>query len=369
MKQLVLVGGGHSHVEVLKRFATCREPSTRITLISPHASTPYSGMIPGFIAGHYWAEECFIDLVSLARSAGAEFIQASVNGMHLDARLTFCSDGRNVPYDLASIDVGSRPETIDAPGAASHALSIKPIERFLQRWQELAARAARLPEGYRILVVGGGAGGVESLLAMQYRLQTAGAREVRFSLATDGEEILPTHSPRVRRAFLQVLRKRAVEVHAGRPVIEVRAGAAVLAGGRELSADLIIWATGAGAPCWPGACGLVTDRKGFVLVNEALQSVNRPEVFAAGDVAEMQDSPRPKSGVYAVRQGPPLAENLRHALRGERLRPYRAQRQALALISTGNRYAVASRGPLTFRGKWVWRWKNRIDRRFMQRYA
>lgn len=369
MKRLVLVGGGHSHVEVLRRFAARPEPSTWITLISPHGRTSYSGMIPGFIAGHYREDECFIDLVSLARRAGAEFIQASVNGMHLDARLTFCSDGRNVPYDLASIDVGSRPETIDTPGAASHALSIKPIDRFLKNWQELAARATRLPKGYRILVVGGGAGGVESLLAMQYRLQTAGARKVRFALATDGEEILPTHSPHVRRTFLEVLRKRAVEVHAGQAVIEVRPDAAVLAGGREVAADLIVWATGAGAPCWPSACGLVTDRKGFILVNEALQSVNRPEIFAAGDVAEMQHSPRPKSGVYAVRQGPPLAENLRHALRGELLRPYQAQRQALALISTGDRYAVASRGSLTFRGRSVWRWKNLIDRRFMQRYA
>jgi selenide,water dikinase len=369
MKRLLLIGGGHSHVEALRRFSQTPDASAKITLISPSAKTPYSGMIPGFIAGHYRLEDCHIDLVALARRARAEFIQASVNGLHLDARLAFCAHGPAVPYDFASIDIGSRPSTLLTPGAESNALGIKPIDAFLRRWDALASAAKELPRGYRILVIGGGAAGVESLLAMQYRLHQAGACAVRFALATDSAEILPTHAPRVQRAFRRVLSARGIEVHSGLPVTQVLTDGAVLADGREVAADLIVWATGAGAPAWPAACGLATDRDGFILVNSSLQSLNRPEIFAAGDIAEMALTSRPKSGVYAVRQGPPLSENLRRILRGEPLTAYRAQREALALISTGDRYAVASRGWLTFEGNWVWRWKDRIDRRFMRRYA
>jgi selenide,water dikinase len=369
MKRLLLIGGGHSHVEVLRRFARRPEPGTHMTLISPQKATAYSGMIPGFIAGHYRQQECYIDLIALAHRAKADFVQASVNGLHLDARLAFCVEGQTIRYDVASIDIGSRPATLPTPGADINAVGIKPIDAFLRRWEALAAAGTQIPRGYRIVVIGGGAGGVESLLAMQYRLQLAGARELRFAMVTETAEVLPTHAGAVRSAFRRVLSTRGVELHCGRRVVQVLPRSVVLAGGTELAADWIVWATGAGAPAWPAACGLACDRHGFVVVNAALQSLNRPEIFAAGDIAEMPHSPRPKSGVYAVRQGPPLAENLRRALRGEALITHRLQRQALALISTGDRYAIASRGWLTLRGQWVWRWKDRIDRRFMQRYA
>lgn len=369
MKRLLLIGGGHSHVEVLRRLAQRPESAVETVLISAHSTTVYSGMLPGAVSGHYRLDECRIDLARLARRAGACFIEARVNGLHLDARLAFCADGRSFEYDVASIDVGSRPATLSVPGASHNALGIKPIETFLQHWEGIVAHARDLPDGYRLLVVGAGAAGIEVLLAMQHRLTGAGAPDVRFGLVTDSAQILPTHAPRVQRIFTRLLRERRVETFCGERVVRVMPRSVVLADGKEIPADRIVWATGAAAPLWPGACGLATTAEGFVLVNSYLQSINRPEIFAAGDVAEVRGDPRPKAGVYAVRQGPVLAANLRRALSGTPLLVFHPPRRALALISTGDRRAVASRGCIGVEGAALWHCKDWIDRRFVGRYA
>lgn len=367
MKRLLLIGGGHSHVEVLRRFARRPEPGTALTLVSPHPFALYSGMLPGLIAGHYRLEECRIDLAALAGSARARFVQTLVNGLHLDSRLAFCRSGETLPYDLASIDIGSRPDMLDVPGAAEYALAVKPAEHFIEQWSELVRRAPALPEGCRLLTVGGGAAGVETLLSMQHRLLHAGARSLRCALLTDTPEVLQSHPPRVRRVFAQLLRRRGIEIHTSARVVEVGPHS-VRTDGYAVDGDLIVWVTGASAPFWPRACGLSTDALGFIRVNASLHAMDHPEIFAAGDIAAME-SARPKSGVYAVRQGPPLEENLRRALRGEPLSAYGPQRHALSIISTGQRHAVASRGAIAVAGALVWLWKDWIDRRFVRRYA
>jgi selenide,water dikinase len=166
----------------------------------------------------------------------------------------------------------------------------------------------------------------------------------------------------------RVLRARDVACYARSRVTRIDAGVAHLADGRSIPADYVVWATGAAAPAWLRDAGLATDERGFVLVAATLQSCSHPEVFAAGDVATMAGHPRPKSGVFAVRQGPPLARNLRHALIGRAPEAYRPQTTALALVSTGDKHAIASWGRIAWEGDWVWRWKDRIDRRFMDRY-
>jgi selenide, water dikinase len=369
MRRLLLIGGGHSHVEVLRRFGLAPEPGTELVLVSPQPLTGYSGMLPGLIAGHYTTADAHIDLVGLARDARCRIMQTAVNGMHFDARLAFCDDGSTLEYDIASIDIGSRPGTLDVPGAAAHSLGVKPIERFMRRWTAVLerARAGKLPDGFRIAVVGGGAAGVETLLAMQHRMNATGSRAT-FALLSATEEILPAHPPSVQRIFRRVLNDRGIALHAGHAVNEVDAHSVCTDGGGRIGADLVVWATGASAPFWPRACGLAVDDQGFIRVEPTLQSVNRTGVFASGDIATIDDHARPKSGVFAVRQGPLLAGNLRRALRGAPLHGRVPQRQALALISTGDRHAVASRGWLTLEGDWVWRWKDWIDRRFMRRY-
>jgi selenide,water dikinase len=366
MKQLVLAGGGHSHVEVLRRFALHSLPGVELTLISPDRFTPYSGMLPGLVAGHYSAEECHIDLARLAAAVRARFVTERVSAIDLRDRRIRCESGHSLSYDLLSLDIGSTPPLDDIVGAREHGIPVKPVDRFLAGWERIEREARQRP--LHVAVVGGGAGGVELTLSMQHGLRRAGAA-ASFKVVTDGDVILPGHVAGVRRRMLRVLNARGVAVHARSRVVGLEQGTARLQDGTALTADAVVWATGASAPDWPRTSGLATQERGFVLVNENLQSVSHPEVFAAGDAATMVGHPRPKSGVYAVRQGPPLAENLRRALTGEKLEPYFPQPIALALIGTGDKYAIASWGPLAWAGEWVWRWKDRIDRPFMQRYV
>ena len=369
MKRLLLIGGGHSHVEVVRRFGRAPEPGVEVMLVSPGRYAGYSGMLPGLIAGHYAFDDAHIDLPRLTGASHCRFVPGTVNGLNPDARLAFCNNGQTLEFDIASIDIGSRPGTLDVPGACAHALGVKPLERFLARsqWALDRASAAHLPRGYRLVMVGAGAARAETLLSMQHRMARTGA-EARFALVSATAQILPGHRGRVRRIFTRLLRERGIESYCGRAVVEVTARSVVLAGGERVAADLVVWAVTASAPFWPGACGLAVDAGGFIRVDASLQSVNRAGVFAAGDIAAIEPSPAPKSGVYAVRQGPLLAANLRRTLRGEPLAAFAPQRAALALVSTGNRNAAASRGWPAAEGAWAWHGKDWIDRRFMRRY-
>ena len=370
MANLVLIGGGHAHVEVLRRFGMEPLPDVQLTLVSPHPDTPYSGMLPGWIAGHYTRDQCHIDLERLTRFARCRLVRAACNGINTGARLVFCDNGEILRFDTLSIDTGGRSPAFDTPGALDHALAVKPVAGFVTAWDALCERAARGDGPARIAMVGAGAAGTEVLLSMQHRLrQLAPAATAEFVLLSDSDTILPGHCSRVQALFRQVLEQRGIRLSLGHAVEHVDRGRLRLSGGETLSADVIVWATGTSAPLWPGASGLATDQRGFILVDDCLQSVSHPGIFAAGDIASVRDHPRPKSGVYAVRAGPVLCDNLRNALLDRPLRPWRPQPRALALISTGNRYAIASRGNLALAGAWVWTWKDGIDRRFMRRYA
>ncbi|MGE0557050.1 MAG: FAD-dependent oxidoreductase [Burkholderiales bacterium] len=366
-RRLLLIGGGHSHVEVIRRWSLNPERGVDVVLISPDRHTPYSGMLPGFIAGHYQFEDCHIDLDALCHRAGVIRIENALAAIDLTRHAVRCEDGSEHPYDVVSIDTGSTPTLASIPGAGHIGIPVKPVARFLGHWATLreAARAAK--RDISVTVVGAGAAGVEVALAMQYRIHADGGR-ARFTLVSDGPAILASHPAGVQRRFAAILRARGITVRLRAPVQSAEEGGLLLPGGERLPADRIIWVTGAAAPAWPRDCGLQTDAAGFIAVDANLQSLSHPGLFAAGDVATMTGTPHPKSGVYAVRQGPPLAENLRRAARGAPLLRYHPQRIALALISTGDRCAVASYGPLSVWGNWVWRWKDRIDTAFMRRY-
>jgi selenide,water dikinase len=368
MKRLVLCGGGHTHVEVLRRFGLRPVPGVELVLVSPNRFTPYSGMLPGLVAGHYRFDQVHLDLERVTHFAGARFLQTLVTGFDPRSRVVTLADGATLAFDVASLDVGSRPPTDGIPGAEEHAIGVKPVEPFLRvsgQWLE-RARA-----GTRLAVVGGGAGGVETLLSMQHRFrrETGRADAVECHLVTDVDQVLPDHGARAQAIFRRILAERGVELHLASRVVRVEAGAVHAANGLVVRAHAIVWATGAAPLPLLRASGLALDATGFVAVNDRLQSISHGHVFAAGDCATIVGHPRPKSGVYAVREGPPLAANLRAALAGRPLVRYVPQRHALALISTGNRYAVASRRSFAVEGAWVWWWKNWIDRRFVRRYA
>ena len=372
LKDLVLVGGGHSHAIVLRRFGMRPMPGVRITVIARDLHAPYSGMLPGLVAGHYGFDEAHIDLGPLARFAGARLFHDTATGLDPDRRRVLCRDRPPVPYDVLSIDIGIAP-ALDVAGAAEHAVPVKPIGSLVARWERLRERVRASPARLRIAVVGAGAAGVELTLAVQHALRHSAAGGARFPdpafhLFGAAGHVLPTHGRGARARFARVLRERGVNLHLGRRVARVGPGRIVVEDGSAVEVDEVIWATAAAAQRWPGAAGLDVDESGCIRVAPTLESTSHPGVFAAGDVAAVAGHPREKAGVFAVRQGRPLAANLRRALRGERARPFRPQRRFLSLISTGDRYAVASRGGWSCEGAWVWRWKDWIDRRFMDRF-
>ena len=359
MKQLLLVGGGHSHLAVLKSFGDTPAGGARLALLSPSRHAFYSGMVPGVVAGHYRPEDCRIDLGALAARAGARLVPDSAVGVDPARREVTTARGERLRYDVLSLDIGSSAR--EPAGVAEHALRVRPVEPFLAGWERLR-ESVRRGEVRRIAVVGGGAAGIEVLLAMRHALAGVAAEFALFSelpiLAGNG----------ARRRMARILGERGVPVHSGRKVVAAGKNGIELDGGERFEAQAAVWAAGAYAPSWIARSGLATDARGFIAVSGTLQSRSCPEIFAAGDIASVTGEPRPKSGVFAVRQGPVLARNLRRALAGEAPEPFRPPSRSLALVSCGDRYAVASWGRLALEGAWVWRWKDRIDRRFVDRY-
>lgn len=373
-KDLVLVGGGHSHVGVLKGFGASPMPGVRLTLVTRDIHTPYSGMLPGLIAGHYEFDETHIDLGPLSQFAGARLYHDEVVGLDLESGRILCRSRPPVPYDLVSINIGSTPTLDPVPGAAESVVPVKPIGDFLSRWAEVRQRVLNRAARTRIGVVGAGAGGVELLLSVRHALEnlrrgSGRPREApEFHLFFNSGTILPTHNRRVRTRFQRLLRHRGIRLYPGLKVIQVRDRILVLEDGSNHELDEILWVTQASAPGWLRESNLEVDPHGFVSVNATLESTSHPGVFAAGDVAAVVSHPREKAGVFAVRQGKPLERNLRRALRGLPPKPFHPQKKFLSLISTGDRRAVASRGSWSLEGRWVWHWKDWIDRRFMARF-
>ena len=376
-QDLVLVGGGHSHVTVLKRLGMDPLPGVRITVICRDAHAPYSGMLPGLVAGTYEFDDAHIDLGPLCRFGGARFLHDEVVGLDRQRRRVLCRNRPPVAYDLLSINIGSRPAMAHVAGATETVIPVKPIDGFARRWERLRERVLAREEETVLAFVGGGAGGVELLMAVQHRLRhelSARGRtdeHLRYRLYAASAEILATHNRGVRRRFARILQHRGVEVFADHEVLEVARDARVrlsFANRPAATVDEILWVTTAAAQEWPAEAGLEVDEAGFIKVADTLQSIGDPRVFAAGDAAAVVNHPRPKAGVFAVRQGAPLERNLRRVLCSEAPVPFRPQREFLSLISTGDRYAVASRGRWSLEGRWVWHWKDRINRAFMRKY-
>ena len=338
-----------------------------LVIVNPGRFAPYSGMIPGLIAGDYAWRQCHVDLAQLAEFARARLIEDRAVGMDAALRRVVLSGGRALDYDIASVDIGSEPAVNGAEGVAQHAIGVKPIDRLLDAFAELRERAR---EGaiQRIAIVGAGAAGVEVLLSLQYRLCEADKNAAHFILVADTARVLPSHGRRARAIVERILLTRRVEIVAGRRVAAVNRSGLVLDDGLQVPADAVIWATGASAASWLAGTGLVLDARGFIAVDRTMRSVSQPQVFAAGDCATDIEDPKPKSGVFAVRQGPVLAENLRRSLLGREMLTFSSSSRSLALLNCGDRHAVAAWGCFALQGRWVWRWKDYIDRRFMRRY-
>ena len=368
LKDLVLVGGGHAHVHVLKSFGMKPMPGVRLTLIGRDVETPYSGMIPGFVAGAYSFDECHIDLARLCAWTGARLIHAEATGLDRENRQVLLKDRPPVSYDLLSLDVGAAPSLDVIPGALEHTTPVKPIAELGRRWLAFLERIKDWQGPLRIAVVGGGAGGVELAMAIDHRLrEVARAAEVSVTVATR-DRILSGQAPSARREVRKVFERRGIGLVEGAATRSVDKGVLHLDGGRKIDFDSAFVVTEASAAKWFATTGLALDKRGFFAVAPTLQTSD-PSIFAAGDCATVTEHPRPKAGVFAVRQGPPLAANLRRALLGQSPQPFTPQRRFLSLIGTGDNRAVATRAGWSIEGQWVWRWKDHIDRKWMRMYC
>jgi pyridine nucleotide-disulfide oxidoreductase family protein len=368
VKRLVLVGGGHAHLEVLRNLAETPDERWEITLVTPFAWFSYSGMIPGHIAGHYELDDCRIDLIALAGRAHAALVLTSVSLISAHASEVICANGTVIPYDVLSLDVGSESVPGKAAGVQAHAIAMRPLEKAIKGWNGVLVRA-RDGRMASVTVVGGGAAGVQVALAMNHRFQ----RDL-FEIAThvrviaDTPTIVPTMPQGARERLKARMLRNGVEAQVGSAVTEVGANFIRLESGLEFATDAVFWATGAAAPEWIRESGFATDDQGFLITNDMLQSPSHPNVFGAGDCVNVLGRPLPKAGVFAVRAGPVLAANLRAALDSQPLQPLITKPNYLALVSTGGRHAVGVYGEHSWSGGWVWRWKDHIDRKFIAKY-
>ncbi|MEQ1670751.1 MAG: selenide, water dikinase SelD, partial [Hyphomicrobium sp.] len=372
IKDLVLIGGGHAHVHVLRSFAMRPVPGLRITLIARDIDTPYSGMLPGFIAGHYTHDQCHIDLQPLARFANARLIHAEASGIDISERRVILRGRPDFRFDALSIDIGSTPDLASVPGAAQYATALKPVDSLARRWSVILDEIRHNPRPLHIVVAGGGAAGAEIALAIQHNLRgMLSARGldpdmVRFTLITRGV-ILAGHNSNVQRKMRTVLGERGVTLIENATVTSVDATHVQAEGLGAVAYDHLIWGTDARAAAWLSETGLELDSLGCIKIDACLNALGHANIFAAGDCASNVVHPRPKAGVFAVRQGPPLTGNLRRVLAGEAAKPFVPQREFLSLISTGDKGAIASRSWWSASGAWVWRIKDHIDRTWMDK--
>ncbi|MFX0545883.1 selenide, water dikinase SelD [Roseovarius sp. S1116L3] len=365
-RDLVLIGGGHAHALVLRKWGMNPLPGARLTLIDPNPKAPYTGMLPGHIAGHYSRDALDIDLGRLARFAGARLIVGRASGIDRAARRVQVAGRPDVAYDALSIDIGISSAPITLNGFEAHGIAAKPLGPFADRWQQFVSDVASGTIPPDCAVLGGGVAGVELALAMHHRLSGISS-EPRLHVIDTGTALtgVAGRTAGILRAQMAVRRIALIE---NAEVSELTADHVLLANGTALPSALSVAAVGARPWPWLAETGLHLTG-GFITVDAQLRSTTDPAIFAAGDCAHLAHAPRPKAGVYAVRAAPVLHDNLRAAVMGSsRYRIFEPQKQYLKLVSLGKKAAVADRGSFGLRLPGLWQWKDHIDQKFMQKF-
>ncbi|SEO17304.1 selenophosphate synthase [Salinihabitans flavidus] len=365
-RDLVLIGGGHTHALVLRKWGMSPLPGTRLTVINPGPAAPYSGMLPGHIAGHYTREELDIDLVRLARFAGARVIMGHATGIDAGQKTITVEGHGEIGYDVASIDIGITAEMPELPGFADHATGAKPLDTYASRWADFLDSVPAEEAAPSVAVIGAGIAGVELSMAMAHRLRGMGQTPV-ITLLEAGDGISGT-SPATSRRLMRALAENNVTFRTGARITHLEAGRVHLEGGEAVEAGFIVGSAGAFPHGWLAGTGLPLHG-GFIEVDPTLQVRGHDDLFAVGDCAHMGHAPRPKAGVFAVRAAPVLHDNLRAALSGGSLRRFTPQGDYLKLISLGKKSAMGEKWGRVLSGAFMWWLKDRIDRKFMDQFA
>ena len=358
---LLLIGGGHSHLLVLDELIRNPIPEVRKTLVVDSHLPVYSGMVPGLVAGQYTGDQASVDLRPLAQAAGVEIIEQAASHLETKHNTLILENGRSLVYTAASVNIGSTVAGLETPGVLEYALSTRPIAQLVARCQSLGKRE-------RVLIVGGGAGGVELAFCLQSQLARIHPT-VRVTLVTSSPTLLSPRRPRLARRVHSLAQSRGIGVRTETTITRVESRRAFTQGDEAIDFDLLVWASGAVGHPFFTRSGVPTEPRGFAWILNTLQLSETQNVFAAGDCATLRAYPKtPKAGVYAVRQGPLLSHNLRAFLAGNPLKEYRPQTDFLTLLNLGDGTAVGSRLGVTFKGHWVQSLKDRIDRRFVNRF-
>ncbi|MGI0482096.1 FAD-dependent oxidoreductase [Geminocystis sp. CENA526] len=370
MVNLVLVGGGHSHSIVLKLWSKKRLSGVKITLISNVKNTPYSGMLPEYINGFYSYEESHINLVKLAEIAGINLIIDEVVNIDADEKIVSCKSGLRIGFDVLSLNIGSSPEKSQIEGANLYAIAIKPIPLFLKKWLQIIDLAHNNPDKKMIFtIIGGGAGGVELALNIHHKLiNIISIENLTINLIHRGKRITSNYDVSMSEKLTKILDKNHINIYLNEVVKSIDSQKITLFSGKNIDSDYTFLVTQASAPIWLKNSSIETDTEGFIMVKNTLQSVNYPYIFASGDIASIIDYPCAKAGVFAVKQGMPLYQNLCNFLTEKPLKLYYPQKKYLNIIGTGNKNAVANWGNISVQSPLIWYWKKYLDHNFMKQF-
>ena len=325
-RQVVLLGLGHTNIQVLRKWRRHRIPGVRLTCITNHAVATYSGMLPAVLAGMHPRERMEIDLARLCAASGAQLLITEVTGLEAQSRSLIMRDHPPLAFDVLSIGIGSVPsfDGVDV-SAGSELVPIKPMQTFLARLDSAMRSAAHDRAGMpiRATIVGGGAAGAEIAFALPgYLAQFLGKTpSLDETILSTDQRLVSGGAEATSRRVMRELSRRGVRTVLGRRVVRVAPRQLVLDDGAAIDADVILRATGAAPPPLVGLLGLPTDERGFLLTRDTLQSTSRLPVFVVGDTGTIEGTPLPKAGVFAVRQGPVLWDNIARCLAGRPLRP------------------------------------------------
>ena len=358
---LVLIGGGHAQIAVLKAFGMRPLEGVRLTLVTDVLMAPYSGMLPGYVEGHHSLEDMHINLLKLARFAGARLIKRTVSDIDFDKQNILLDGGLNLHYDVLSLNNGAVPAPESIKGTTLNGITVKPISHFLEKMPD--ASALRGDFG----VIGGGAAGCELAISLYHHYQL-GAKNIALHLFSRSERVLPTAPKKASMRMQSALARHNITIHHRANVEEITSDTVILEAGNKIPAAHIFVVTAARPASWISNLKLSHCEDGYISVRPTLQTVEYDNVFAAGDVASMVGEPREKAGVFAVRAGPYLAFNLRSYIEQTPLKSFSPQTRYLALIGLGGKDALALRGNFVAQGAFWWHLKNWIDRRFMQKF-
>ena len=368
---IVLLGIGHTNAHVLRMWKMKPIPDVRLTCVSNYSLATYSGMLPGALAGQYATSRMEIDLVRLCASANAHLIVDQVIGVDTTEHRLLFESRPPLAFDLLSVGIGSVPTRKGVEALDDTVLAIKPMQTFLERFSSRVAEVADQRDGQpiRITIVGGGAGGVEIAFCVPNRIRSILGNAIsEITLVTANESLISGTRGKTSALARRELQRRGVRLELGHRVTKIVDGVVTLSNGDTLETDIALWATSAIAPPLLANVGLPKDDRGFLLTRPTLQSVRDDSIFAVGDSGTIEGSQNPKAGVYAVRQGRVLWENLQRSLSGQSLEQYEPQRDFLKLFNTGDGKAIGEYKRLTFHSRWAWKLKDGIDGKFMDKY-